>query len=66
MSEDLEDENFPGVVVDGGDESVIISSDVKDGDGLAAGYLRGICVGECFSNFANALPLCSLGYFMPR
>jgi len=66
VNEDCKDENFSRVVVDGGDESVIVSSDVKNGDGLAAGNLRGIGVGECFSNFGNGLPLCGLGYGVPR
>ena len=66
MSEDLEDENFSPVVVDGGDEPVVVSGDVENGDGLAAGGLCGICVGECFSNFGNGLPPRGPGHGVPR
>ncbi len=65
MSEDLEDENFPRIVVNGGDEAMMVSSDIENSDGLAAFHLCGIGVGECFPDFSNGLPLGGLGFCVP-
>ena len=47
MSEEVENEDFLPVVMDGGDESKIISADVEHGDDSSASdfYLIGMRVG---------------------
>jgi hypothetical protein len=65
VGEDLQDEDISGVVVNGGDEAVMVSCDIENGDGLAAGYLCGLGMGECLAHFLNASPEAYSCSFMP-
>jgi len=66
VGKDFEDEDFPGVVVDGCDEAVMVSGDVENDDCLSAGYGYGIGVGECLADFLDASPTAFPGNVMPR
>ena len=65
MGEDFQDEDFSGVVVNGGNEAVMVSGDIKNGDALPTGYRCRIGVGECLADFLKVSPCGFLRNIMP-
>lgn len=65
VGEDFQDEDFSSIVVDGGDEAVMVSSDIENSDCPAAGYLCGIGMGECLTHFVKTLPCAFVRDFIP-
>jgi hypothetical protein len=44
VGEDFQDEDAAGVVMNGGDQAVVVSGDVEDGDGLGTADGCEICM----------------------
>lgn len=66
VSENFQNEDISGVEVNGGDEAVMISRDVENGDGLAAGYSGRIGMGESLTYFLEARPFAFFRGLIPR
>src|SRR5437763_1849977 len=56
VSEDFQDEDAAGVVVDGGDKAVVIAGDVENCDGLGAADGGEVRMGKNFVDVRDALP----------
>jgi hypothetical protein len=56
MGKEIEDENFLAVIVDGRDQSEIVSGNVENGNSPAAPYFHLVGVGECLSGVHKISP----------
>ena len=65
MGQEIEDEDFSGVVVNGGDEAEGIAGDIEDSDGLVAGYADFIGMGKVGAGGGQVPPLCLLRHGQP-
>ena len=65
VGEDFQDENAAGVVVDGGNEALVIAGDIEDSDGLGAADGGEVGMGKDFAHVRDGLPFGSGGYGDP-
>lgn len=56
MGEEMEDEHFLAIVVNGGNEAEVVAVYVKNGDGFPTLNLHLVGVGEGFSGFDEVFP----------